>query len=96
MNRLGIVAIAGMVALAAAGAVAQSPAAPPAPLPSASAPAPDAATVAQPPVGPAPRIRFDAISLDLGDVPKGQDALAEFVFKNEGDAPLKILSAKPG
>ena len=48
------------------------------------------------PAGPAPRIKFDATEVQLGDVVHGQDAVATFQYHNTGDAPLRILSAKPG
>ena len=48
------------------------------------------------PAGPAPRIKFDATEVNLGDVVQGQDAVATFTYHNTGDAPLRILSAKPG
>jgi hypothetical protein len=86
MSRFRVIAAMTSVALLSVGAWAQAPSpAPAAP----GAPAADAAAGA-------PKIKFDAITLDLGNVKKGDDAVAEFVFKNEGDAPLKILAAKPG
>ena len=48
------------------------------------------------PAGPAPHIKFDATDVNLGDVVHGQDAVATFTYHNTGDAPLHILSAKPG
>jgi redox-sensitive bicupin YhaK (pirin superfamily) len=48
------------------------------------------------PAGPAPHIAFDTVTVNLGDVVHGQDAVATFAYKNSGDAPLHILSAKPG
>jgi len=48
------------------------------------------------PAGPAPHIKFDATEVNLGDVVHGQDAVATFTYHNSGDAPLHILSAKPG
>jgi len=48
------------------------------------------------PVGPAPHIKFDATDVNLGDVVHGADAVATFTYHNTGDAPLHILSAKPG
>jgi len=48
------------------------------------------------PAGPAPHIRFDAIEVNVGDVVRGQDAVATFTYQNTGSAPLRILSAKPG
>ena len=43
-----------------------------------------------------PRLKFDATDLNLGDVVRGNDATATFTYHNTGNAPLKILSAKPG
>ena len=48
------------------------------------------------PAGPSPHIVFDTVTVSLGDVVHGQDAVATFAYKNTGDAPLHILSAKPG
>jgi len=48
------------------------------------------------PAGPAPHIKFDSTDLALGDVVHGQDAVATFTYHNTGDAPLHILTAKPG
>jgi len=48
------------------------------------------------PGGPAPHIKFDSTQVGLGDVVHGQDAVATFTYRNTGDAPLHILSAKPG
>lgn len=53
------------------------------------------APVLDPPT-PGPRLKFDAVELNLGDVVRGQDAVATFTYKNVGEAPLRILSAKPG
>ena len=59
-----------------------------------------AAAADAPPASPAPagggRLKFDAVDLNLGDVVRGEDAVATFTYHNVGDAPLKILSAKPG
>ena len=63
-----------------AGALASAADAPPSPTPAAGG----------------PRLKFEAIELNLGDVVRGDDAVATFTYKNVGDAPLKILSAKPG
>ena len=57
---------------------------------SAQAPAPAA------PSGPASHIKFDSKDVALGDVVHGQDAVATFTYHNTGDAPLHILTAKPG
>jgi|RhiMethySRZTD1v2_1073278.scaffolds.fasta_scaffold317198_2 hypothetical protein len=43
-----------------------------------------------------PRLKFDTVDLNLGDVVRGDDAVATFTYHNTGNAPLKILSAKPG
>ena len=48
------------------------------------------------PAGPAPHIAFDAMDVNLGDVVRGQDAVATFTYRNTGNAPLHILTAKPG
>jgi len=48
------------------------------------------------PVGGAPKIAFDAVTVNVGDVVHGQDVVATFTYRNTGDAPLHILSAKPG
>ena len=53
-----------------------------------------AAAADAPPSGP--RVKFDAVEQNLGDVARGEDAVATFTYRNVGDAPLKILSAKPG
>ena len=62
--------------------------------PAPTAPAAPATPAA--PAGPAPQIKFEATEINLGDVVKGQDAVATFTYKNNGSAPLHILSAKPG
>jgi len=72
--------------LSGGAALAQEPAPAP-PVPSAKAEAPAAG---------APHIVFDSVNVNLGDVVHGQDAAATFTFRNTGDAPLHILSAKPG
>ena len=51
---------------------------------------------ASPAPGDGPRLKFDAVDLNLGDVVRGEDAVATFTYHNVGNAPLKILSAKPG
>ena len=53
-----------------------------------------AAAADAPPSGQ--RLKFDAVEQNLGDVARGQDAVATFTYRNVGNAPLKILSAKPG
>lgn len=47
-----------------------------------------------PPAGP--KIAFEAETVQLGQVVRGESVEAEFVYRNEGDAPLRILRAKPG
>jgi hypothetical protein len=64
--------------------------------PPAQAPSEAKAPVPAPPPGPAPHIVFDNVLVTLGDVVHGQDAVATFSYHNTGDAPLHILSAKPG
>jgi len=67
------------------------------PSPAAPAPAaPVAPAAPAAPTGPTPHIKFDATQVDLGDVVRGQDAVATFTYQNTGTAPLHILSAKPG
>lgn len=55
----------------------------------APASAPEAAAVQ-------PSFRVEQSSLDLGTVRAGADAVGTFVFRNDGQAPVKILRAKPG
>ena len=43
-----------------------------------------------------PRIVFEQETLQMGEVIRGEAVEAEFVYRNEGDAPLRILRAKPG
>ena len=66
------------------------------PLATASAPATPRAPTPAPPPGPAPQIKFDATEVNLGEIVKGQDAVATFTYRNSGSVPLHILSAKPG
>ena len=88
-RRIAISFVLGLCAsFAGAGVFADE--APPAQAP-AEAKAPDPA-----PKGPAPHIVFDNVLVTLGDVVHGQDAVATFTYHNTGDAPLHILSAKPG
>jgi hypothetical protein len=77
------------VAVRAASTQAPTPTAP-------TAPAPTAAAAAAAPTGPAPHIEFEKVTIELGDVVRGQDAVATFTYKNTGSAPLHIVSAKPG
>jgi hypothetical protein len=48
----------------------------------------------QPAVGP--RIAFETETVQLGQMIRGEAVEAEFVYRNEGDSPLRILRAKPG
>ena len=68
---------------------------PPAP-PAAQPPAPPAEAAPATPAAPSPHIQFDAVDLNLGEVIRGQDAVATFTYRNTGPVPLHILSAKPG
>jgi hypothetical protein len=67
-------------------------AAAPAPVPNPAEPA----AAAVPPTGPQPRLKFDETTVNLGDIVRGQDAVATFTYHNTGEVPLHILSAKPG
>jgi hypothetical protein len=60
-----------------------------------------AATAQEPPAAPQaaavePSFRVEQSSLDLGTVRAGADAVGTFVFRNDGQVPVKILRAKPG
>ena len=57
---------------------------------------PPAAAQGTGPAGPAPVVSFEALNLDLGAVPEGQDAVGTFVVRNSGKAELKLLQVKPG
>lgn len=46
--------------------------------------------------GPAPKLVVEKPEIDLGSVVRGKVAEAVFELRNEGDAELRILSAKPG
>ena len=85
--------VLGMCATLCACAVSAQQLAPTVPAP--TVPAPTAPAPAEP-TGPAPHIKFDTAEANLGDVVHGQDAGATFTSHNTGDAPLHILSAKPG
>jgi hypothetical protein len=50
---------------------------------------------AQEQVEPKPSFRVEAESVDVGDVRAGTDAVATFVFHNDGDKDVKIIKAKP-
>jgi len=43
-----------------------------------------------------PRIVFEAETVQMGQMIRGEAVEAEFVYRNEGDLPLRILRAKPG
>ena len=43
-----------------------------------------------------PRIVFEAETVQMGQMIRGEPVEAEFVYRNEGDTPLRILRAKPG
>lgn len=45
---------------------------------------------------PAPRLVLDSKVIDLGRLVRGESAEASFALRNEGDAVLRILRAKPG
>ena len=96
MRRYPVLVVFGLCGVLLA---AVAPAKPPAPAP---APAPPQAAVpageadVTPPAGPGPHIIFDSVLVTIGDVVHGQDAVATFGFRNTGDEPLHILSAKPG
>lgn len=81
-------ALALCVAVTSRGALADPPVVP--------APPPNPPAAVAPPSGPAPHIKFDATNVNLGDVVRGEDAVATFTYHNTGDVPLHILSAKPG
>ncbi len=42
-----------------------------------------------------PKIRFLKTTVDVGKVKKGEKAVYDFEFVNEGDSPLKILNLIP-
>ena len=89
MRRFVTIGMAASLVLVVSAARGQAPPAPPQAAPS-TAPTP------APAPGPAPHLKFESRVLNLGDIVRGQDAVAEFVYTNTGDAPLKILAAKPG
>ena len=45
---------------------------------------------------PAPRLVVENKEIDLGQLVRGESAEASFVLRNDGDAVLRILRAKPG
>jgi hypothetical protein len=77
-----------LLAAAAAPAAERAPAAG---TPPAAVPAPPAV-----PSGPVPSVAFESLSLDLGAIPEGEDAVGTFVVRNNGKAELQLLSVKPG
>jgi len=42
-----------------------------------------------------PTLRVEKTELELGMIQAGRDAVGTFVFHNDGQVPVKILSAKP-
>lgn len=84
----------GVMALSVSSWVVAAPALEPAPAQAAPARAQEPAQAAPP--GPGPHIVFDSVTINVGEVVHGQDALATFAYRNTGDAPLHIISAKPG
>jgi len=60
------------------------------------APAPAPAIAPAPAPAGTPHLVFDATEANLGQVVRGEDAVATFTYRNTGDAPVRILSAKPG
>src|SRR5262245_60703647 len=49
----------------------------------------------KPEAGTEPKITFDKMSHDFGEVDEGKELPVEFHFKNEGKGPLKILNTQP-
>jgi len=76
----------GLMTVAASLAVAQAPAAPPAPAPAATPTAP---------AGPAPRLVVAEPVRDAGTVSKGERVKVDFVLENQGEATLEISGAHP-
>jgi hypothetical protein len=52
-------------------------------------------TTPKPLEGKGPRIKFDQLIDDLGNIDPGSNNFAEYKFKNVGDALLKIINVKP-
>lgn len=67
----------------------------PPPPPTAKASAMPAPAPAAPAPG-RPVCKVESLSLDLGEIKEGEDAVGVFKIQNTGDAELKILSARPG
>lgn len=80
-----------LMTLLAAAAAPAAERAPAAGTPPAAVPAPPAV-----PSGPVPSVAFESLSLDLGAIPEGEDAVGTFVVRNNGKAELQLLSVKPG
>ncbi|UCF66692.1 MAG: hypothetical protein JSV80_13005 [Acidobacteriota bacterium] len=57
--------------------------------------APGAPTSAAAPAAQAPKLVVEQNALDLGTVAEGQEVVGTFVLKNEGQAELRIIRAKP-
>ena len=51
---------------------------------------------AAPAAKPGGKLEVESLTVDVGDVVRGQEAKATFTLKNVGTETLKILSAKPG
>ncbi len=64
--------------------------------PAAGAPPAPAVVPVAAPGAPAPAAAFEALNVDLGSIPEGDDAVGTFVVKNTGNAELKLLQVKPG
>ena len=47
------------------------------------------------PTASEPTFSVEQTEIDLGTIKAGTDAVAEFVFHNRGEQPVKILKAKP-
>jgi hypothetical protein len=84
-SALGVLSLAIAAALGTTSPRAGEPA-------SAAAPQPQAPSAAQVPS----LVAVEKDLIDLGEVTRGAEAKATFVLRNEGAAPVKILSAKPG
>ncbi|MBP7148802.1 MAG: hypothetical protein KBD01_14805 [Acidobacteria bacterium] len=82
---------AGAVLCASALAVSAGLAAQPA-VPQAPPPAPVPATAE----GPRPQAVVEAVELDVGNVPEGQEVTGTFIIRNTGQGELRLLQVKPG
>ena len=50
----------------------------------------------QAPIQEQPKITFDSITFDAGEIWEGQEVSHDFIVKNTGTAQLEIKSVKPG